>query len=325
MKILFAGTPAIAAKTLVSLLTDPRFSQFEVVGVLTREDAPIGRKRIMTASPVAQVASEHGIPVLKANRIDSATELAISQIGADFAVVIAFGVLLKASTLNLMPLGWFNLHFSLLPHLRGAAPVQRALINGDKETGVTLFQLDEGMDTGPIAGSVPAEIQPGETAGELLDRLRNLGDSLLAECLPQIANEQITLTPQPSTGATLAPKLARTETEINWAKSAFELANLIAGANPEPMAHTQFSGSSFRILRARAITNSMLQDGEFSSRLSELARDGEATQISRRVFVKCGSGYLELIEVQPSGKTPMSALDWSRGVKLPTKLGVTNE
>ena len=314
MKILFAGTPEVAAKTLYALLHDPRFGQIEVAGVLTREDAPLGRKRVMTQSPVATVAEAASIPVIKANRIDSQTEAEISSLGADLAVVIAYGVLLKQSTLNLMPKGWFNLHFSLLPELRGAAPVQRALIAGDKVTGVSLFKLDTGMDTGEIAGVVKTEIQPDENAADLLLRLRTLGDSLLAECLPGLAAGTLKTVPQRTEGASLAPKLTRGDAALDFSRSAVELENLVRGCNPEPMAHTVLGEISVRVLRARA-TN-----------LGSMGLEPGSLFVSeKRLYVACETGQLELIEVQPAGKNPMSASDWARGLSLPAKLGGSND
>ena len=310
MKILFAGTPLVAASTLEVLATDPRFAQFEVVAALTREDAPVGRKRTLTPSPVAETAGRLGIPVIKANRIDREIEAFIEQAGADLAIVIAFGVLLKASTLSLMPKGWFNLHFSILPRWRGAAPVQRAIMAGDSTTGVTLFQLDEGMDTGPIAGIVETEILPTETAGDLLARLRTLGDTLLAQTLPQIASETLRLVPQPVEGATLAPKLHRSGTLLDFAIDSRTLEMMVRGANPEPMAHTALDGNSIRILRANAHSATYT-----AQPIGTLFVD------NRRVFVQCGSGSLELLEVQPAGKQPMDALAWTRGLSLPKKLG----
>ena len=310
MKILFAGTPEVAAKTLQVLIDDPRFRQFEVVGVLTREDAPLGRKRVMTPSPVAAVAEAAGVATVKANRIDSETESEIRALGAELAVVIAYGVLLKQSTLDLLPNGWFNLHFSLLPELRGAAPVQRALIAGDKVTGVSLFKLDAGMDTGALAGVVATEVQPDETAGDLLMRLRTLGDTLLAECLPGIASGSLKLIPQSVEGVSLAPKLTRSDAALDFSRTAGELENLVRGCNPEPMAHTVLGDVSVRVLRARA-TNLGSMD----------LAPGSLFVSAKRLFVACGKGQLELLEVHPAGKNPMSASDWARGLSLPAKLG----
>ena len=183
MKILFAGTPEVAASTLKTLATDSRFGNLEIVGVLTREDAPQGRKRILTPSPVALVATALGLRVIKANRLDEPTLAAIGETGAELGVVIAYGVLLKSDALSALPRGWFNLHFSVLPRWRGAAPVQHSLLAGDQITGVTIFRLDEGMDTGPLLAAVPTEVQPDENAGELLNRLTLIGISALDESL----------------------------------------------------------------------------------------------------------------------------------------------
>lgn len=312
MKILFAGTPEVAAKTLQTLATDPRFAGFEIAGVLTREDAPLGRKRILTPSPTATTAEALGIPVIKANRIDADTLVSIGKLGVDLGIVIAYGVLLKLDALQALPLGWYNLHFSQLPKWRGAAPVQRALMAGERDTAVTLFKLDEGMDTGPIAGVVPTEIQPDETSGDLLNRLRLLGESLLAEQLPAIASGAVNLVEQSQSTLTptLAPKLGRTDSVLDFARAATELEAIVRGANPEPMAHTNFRDQNLRVLRARAHASSASGQMNGTARL-----DGS------RVLVTTGSGDLELLEVQPAGKNPMRASDWARGANLPALLG----
>ena len=314
MKILFAGSPEVAAKTLRTLATDTRFAAFEIVGVLTREDAPQGRKRILTPSPTAETAIQLGLTVIKANRLNEQVMADIRATGAELGIVIAYGVLLKRSALDLLGHGWFNLHFSLLPKWRGAAPVQRSLMAGETETAVTLFQLDEGMDTGPIAGVVETEIQPDETAGDLLSRLRVLGESLLAERLPLIASGLLTLVSQNEeiTHASLAPKLTRHETALDFSLPATRLEALVRGANPEPMAHTVFRGQTLRVLRARASSGTTAEAS---------TEPGTCAMRGNRVLVSTADGLLELLEVQPSGKNPMRAADWARGANLPAILG----
>ena len=180
MKIVFAGTPANAAQTLRALAN----TAFEVVAVLTRTDAPVGRKRVLTPSAVAVVAAELGLPIIKANRVDESVRLQIQATGAELGVIVAYGALLDQAALDVLDKGWVNLHYSLLPKWRGAAPVQRAIMAGDRETGVTLFQLDKGMDTGPVHLQIPTVIEPDENTAELLPRLTNLGISGLAELKP---------------------------------------------------------------------------------------------------------------------------------------------
>lgn len=317
MKILFAGTPEIAANTLKVLATDARFAHFEVAGVLTREDAPVGRKRIMTASPVAELAESLGIPVIKANRINESTEAQIANLKCDLAVVIAYGVLLKQSTLDLLPHGWFNLHYSLLPAYRGAAPVQRALMAGEQITGVTLFKLDAGMDSGPVLNVVQTEIQPGETAGDLLGRLGALGHTLLAESLPAVASGTAQLRIQDSGSATFAPKLHRGDGLLSPLATALELENRVRACNPEPIAYFNIDETTLRVFEATAIANA----GSGSSNELDGLLVGQAARISDQIMVRCSSGFLRLLEVQPAGKNRMSAVDWFRGAKQPIIFG----
>ena len=179
---------------------------------------------------------------------------------------------------------------------------------------MSLFKLDAGMDTGEIAGVVKTEIQPDETASDLLLRLRTLGDSLLAECLPGLAAGTLKMVPQSTEGVSHAPKLTRSDAALDFTRSAVELENLVRGCNPEPMAHTVLGDLSLRILRARA-TNLGSMD----------LKPGSVFVSAKRLYVACGKGQLELIEVQPAGKNPMQAVDWARGLALPAKLGGSNE
>ena len=312
MKILFAGTPDIAAETLRVLATDPRFAQFEVAAVLTREDAPQGRKRILTASAVAHTAVELGIPVIKANRLTSENESDITATGAKFAIVVAYGVILKTSTLEALPQGWYNLHYSLLPAYRGSAPVQRALLAGASATGVTLFKLDAGMDTGPILNVVETQVQPDETTEELLPRLGILAHSLLAESMPAIASGSAALTPQPLDGASLAPKLTRADALLAPNSEARQLENQVRACNPEPTAYFMLDDSTIRVSRARALAE---RDASALAQLTADRQIGEAFVANDKVLVRCGTGLLQLLEVQPAGKNRMKATDWMRGTK----------
>jgi methionyl-tRNA formyltransferase len=298
MRILFAGTPATAVTVLEGLLT----SGHEVVAVLSREDSPLGRKKILTASPVAEFATLHGHPVIKANRVDAETLSEIAKHKVDLAIVVAYGVILGEQALESVPSGWFNLHFSILPKWRGAAPVQRALQNGDAETGVTLFKIDAGLDTGPIVSTVPTMIQPDETAGDLLSRLALLGVSLLNAELPALYSGTTTLHSQ--TGEpTLAPKTSRDEAKIDFQQDAKKITDLIRAMNPEPMAWCIYNGEPMRILRARTLPSSDATNAI-----------GVVTSPDERVVVSCGNGTaLELLEVQPASRNAMQARDWLNG------------
>ena len=300
MKLVFAGTPATAARTLQALLAGPH----EVVAVLTRTDAPFGRKRVLTPSPTAQVAEAAGIPVIKANRVDEAVAAQIRATGAELGIIVAYGALLKNFALEALPLGWANLHYSLLPKWRGAAPVQNSILAGDTETGVTMFKLDEGMDTGPIYGSVPTLIQPGETSGRLLERLTELGITLMNQVLPQLEAGLASQTPQvANSDLPLAAKPTREIAAIDWSKSARELERLVLAMNPEPMAHTRIGEDSFRILDAVSLGRAETQTAPGTLHIEP-----------KRVLVECGEGtLLQLKTVQPAGKNPMPAIDWARG------------
>lgn len=284
-----------------------------VVAVLTRPDAPVGRKRIETASPVAILADELNIPVIKASFVDQETLQKIAGFKPDLGVIVAYGALLKQDALDLPAKGWVNIHYSLLPRWRGASPVQSAILHGDKETGVTIFQLDTGMDTGAVHSRVPTLIEPGETTGVLLDRLTNLGISLLLETLPRIEAElavtqhqdQELLKSLPTAG-----KIDRTLAQIDWSQNAEKLEWQILAMNPEPMAWTNMNQSQIRILSARALGKT-----DWASLSETESLPGSITATKDRVLVHCGEGtLLEIKEVQPAGKTTMVATDWARGL-----------
>ena len=300
MKLIFAGTPATAARTLEALLGGPH----EVVAVLTRPDAPVGRKRVLTPSPTAQVAEAAGIPVIKANRVDEAIAAQLTATGAQLGVIVAYGALLKRFALDALPLGWANLHYSLLPAWRGAAPVQNTILAGQTATGVTMFKLDEGMDTGPIYDVVRTTVQPGETSGRLLERLTELGITLMNQVLPQIEAGLARLHPQADgSDLPLAAKPTRELAKISWTESARNIERLVLGMNPEPMAHTAIGEDSLRILDAVSL-----------GKIETQTKPGQLHFEPKRVLVECGDGsLLQLKTVQPAGKNPMPAIDWARG------------
>ena len=295
--IVFAGTPANAARTLEHLVQ----GGFQVVLVLTRPDAPVGRKQELRQSPVAEVAARYSIETIKTNSVDASTIESVAQSGASVGIVVAYGSLLRKAALEGLDLGWFNLHYSLLPRYRGAAPVQRALIAGEVETGVTLFKIDEGMDTGPVVSSLQTRINPDETAGELLARLTELGCTLLSESIPTISAGVATLSSQVGS-ATEAPKISRAEARIDWKESAKKIEALIRGCNPEPGAWTELAGESFKVLEARALPD----DAEL--------KPGSIEVSGSKVMVGTGEGLLLLKAVQPASKRAMPALDWARGL-----------
>ena len=295
MKILFAGTTAQAARVLHHLAT-----RITVVAVLTREDAPVGRKGQLQESPVAAMAGELGLSVIRVNRVTPDIDALIEHTDAEFGVVVAYGALLKSSTLKLLPGGWFNLHYSLLPAYRGAAPVQHALLNAERTTGVTIFKLDEGMDTGEIYSQVETTIEPGENSLDLLERLTSIGITMLDELLPGLAAGTAKGTVQPA-GGSLAGKLVRADARLDFNRPATALEHMVRAFNPEPVAWCEHGEAQLRILDARAELQSL--DGQV----------GTCILVGGRVFVKCAQQALELLEVQPAGKRPMNAADWLRG------------
>ena len=287
--------------------------------MLTRTDAPVGRKKILTQSPVADAADELGLPVIKANRVDETTRLQLKATGADLGIIVAYGALLDQAALDILEKGWINLHYSLLPKWRGAAPVQRAIMAGDRETGVTLFQLDKGMDTGPIHLQIPTVIEPDESTAELLPRLTNLGISGLAELLPRVASNLSAPVAQDSElllSLPTADKLTRDDARIDWHRTAVELENQIRGLNPEPMAWTTLDEDAFRIIEARALGVT-----DWQALAGEETLVGSVRIDKERVLVTCGQGtLLELKTVQPAGKKPMSSSDWARGMTAGKKV-----
>lgn len=285
----------------------------QVVAVLTREDAPVGRKAVLTPTPVATQAEALNLPLIKANRIDDRVDTQIAALQPDLGVVIAYGALLKTETLKLPKHGWLNLHYSLLPLWRGAAPVQHSILSGISETGVSIFRLDEGMDTGPILTSVPTEIQPGENSGHLLNRLTLLGSSALDECLAKIDAGIANFEPQVGVPS-FATKISRRDAEINWSQTSNEVELLVRAMNPEPMAWTTHAGQPLRLMEAQAVRSGLVGiSGQ---------KPGTVFLSDSSVLVACGKdSVLKLDTVQPSGKSPMKATDWLRGLKESVVLG----
>lgn len=302
--LIFAGTPPNAARTLEYLVQQG----FEVSLVITRPDAPVGRKSVLTQSAVAATAQKLGIDVYKTNSVDDAAIAKISQTGCDTAVVVAYGALLKQPALDALENGWFNVHYSLLPKWRGAAPVQHAILAGDKSTGVTLFKIDQGLDSGPVVASVPTQIQPGETSERLLSRLTELGCTLLGQELPGILLKNHRLVVQDETAeVTAAPKLTREHARIDWADQAQVIEQKVLAMNPEPGAWTLLNGETFKIHDARVVAS------------SENGPAGTVVAVDGKVIVSTGESVIELLEVQPAGKQSMSARDWARGATLPVR------
>lgn len=281
-------------------------SAHEVVAVLTRPDAQKGRGRKSAASPVKELAVEHGIEVLTpAKPSDPEFVERLMQLAPDAAPVVAYGGLIPADVLTIPRLGWVNLHFSLLPAWRGAAPVQHAIMAGDDVTGASTFLLEEGLDTGPVLGTMTQALGPSDTAGDVLDALSVSGGQLLVATLDALEDGNVTPVPQPGEGVSHAPKIQVEDVQIDWTKPAFASDRLIRGASPHPGAWTTFRGERLKVLR------------------SQLASDSEVTLVpgelhatKKQVFVGGSGGVIELLQVQPQGKKAMNAADWARGVRI---------
>ncbi|MFI8598074.1 methionyl-tRNA formyltransferase [Rothia koreensis] len=299
MRVLFAGTPETAVGPLNALVD----AGLDVVGVLTRQDAPLGRKRIMTASPVAQRAEALGLPVVKANRYDDAAHAAVADLAPDVAGVVAYGAILPRRAIDLLPYGWINLHFSVLPQWRGAAPVQRALMAGERELGASTFLIEEGLDTGPVYGTILHKVGDEDTAGTMLDSLSASGGSLLAETLRDIENGRAR--PAEQTGEpTFASKLSIEDGRIDWNRPAADIEAHVRGTTPEPGAWTLLAGQRVKMQGVYPVD---------SRASSDSAAPGTARSEGRRVLVACGDGEVLVERIQPAGKKMMNAADWARG------------
>lgn len=296
MRVLFAGTPAVAVPSLNALVE----AGFDVVAVLTRPDAPVGRKRVLTPSPVAVRAAELGIEVIHAARVDAQATARISAVNPDVAAIVAYGGLVPPAALAIPRHGWINLHFSLLPAWRGAAPVQRAVMAGDDVTGAVTFLLEEGLDTGPVFGTLTESVGPEDTAGELLERLSHSGAVLLAQTLAAI--EAGKAFPQPQAGeVSHAPKLTLEDGHLNWGHPALAIGRQARGVTPEPGAWTVLDGQRVK-----------LEPVLLRPDVSALAPGALSLQ-GKSVLVGTGSHAVELTRIQPAGKKMMAAADWARG------------
>ena len=306
MRVAFFGTPEFAVPSLRALLEEG----FDVVGVVTQPDRPHGRSRsTLVPPPVKTVALEEGLPVLQPERPVGPFVAEFRGLEADIAAVVAYGHLLKPDLLAVPRLGMINVHASLLPALRGAAPIQWAILNGLETTGVSIMQLEAGMDTGPVLHSIETEVAADETGGELTERLAELGAAALIETLTFIEGGEVTPTPQDHARATHAPKVNRQAARLNWTRDAASVARVIRAFDPEPGAWTLLDGQEVKLFGARAANGS----GEPGAILSS----GKLLSIAALV------GAVEVAEIQPAGKKRMATGDWLRGVGDVTALRFT--
>ncbi|QIP87470.1 methionyl-tRNA formyltransferase [Streptomyces sp. Tu 2975] len=302
MKLVFAGTPEVAVPALDALIASDRH---EVAAVVTRPDAPAGRGRRLVASPVAQRAADAGIEVLKPARPRDEEFLArLREIDPDCCPVVAYGALLPKAALDVPAHGWVNLHFSLLPAWRGAAPVQHAILAGDEMTGAATFRIEEGLDTGPVYGVITEPVRPTDTSGDLLTRLAFAGAGLLAATMDGIEDGTLRPVPQPADGVTLAPKITVEDAHVDWTAPALRVDRVVRGCTPAPGAWTAFRGERLKLVQV-----ALLPDRK------DLG-PGELDAGKNHVHVGTGSHAVELLWVQPQGKKPMRAADWARGVRI---------
>ncbi|MGW3344136.1 methionyl-tRNA formyltransferase [Nonomuraea rubra] len=300
MRLVFAGTPETALPSLRTLIDSPRH---EVVAVVTRPDAQSGRGRKVHPSPVAEVAEEAGIEVLRPQKAgDPAFLDRLRELEPDCCPVVAYGALLPQSALDVPRHGWINLHFSILPAWRGAAPVQHAILHGDEITGASTFQIVKELDAGPVYGVVTEEIRPSDTSGALLERLSVSGAGLLAATLDGVEDGTLEARPQPADGITIAPKIAVGDAQVDWAKPAMHVDRLIRACTPNPGAWSEFRGQRVKLGPVRVVAGERLAPGQVA-----------ATKTA--VLVGTASDAVELGEVQPQGKRLMGAVEWARGVR----------
>jgi methionyl-tRNA formyltransferase len=303
MRLVFAGTPAVAVTSLDALLR----SRHEVAAVITRPDAPAGRGRQVAASPVAQRAESAGLEVLRPARPSDPDFLRrLGQIAPACCPVTAYGALIPQQALDIPEHGWVNLHFSLLPAWRGAAPVQHAIMRGDEVTGATTFRLVAELDAGPVFGVVTEPILPSDTAGDLLERLSASGAELLVATMDGIESGELAARAQPPEGVSLAPKIGTEDARVRWSDPALAISRLVRACTPAPGAWTELSGARLKLWPLAGVAG----DGQVT------AGPGQLRTLGTRVLVGTGTQPVQLGDVQPDGRRRMPAADWARGLRL---------
>lgn len=299
MRLVFAGTPAAAVPSLRALAA----SGHDIVTVVTRPDAPIGRRRVLTASPVAEVAASFGIETIKTARLDEAATTRIVDARPDLGVIVAYGGLVREPLLSAPTHGWINLHFSLLPRWRGAAPVQRALIAGDAVTGAAVFALVPELDAGDVYDELRYPVPPSATAGDVLDALAHRGAVLLSGVVDAIADGTARAEPQHGTPS-FAPKLSADDGMLSWDEPADVVLARFRGVSPEPGASTTVDGARMKVLALHRAEREMV------------LAPGRITASGHDVLVGTRTDPLQLERVQPAGKGSMPAIDWWRGLRV---------
>ncbi|KGN32511.1 methionyl-tRNA formyltransferase [Knoellia sinensis KCTC 19936] len=309
MRLVFAGTPETAVPSLEALLASPH----DVVAVITRPDARAGRGRTLHPSPVKAAAVERGLEVLTPSTPrDPDFQARLREIAPDACPVVAYGALLPSDVLDIPTHGWINLHFSVLPAWRGAAPVQRAIMAGDEATGATTFVIEEGLDTGPVLGVMTETIRPDDTSGVLLDRLAHAGAGLLVATMDGLESGDLHPVAQPAEGVSHAAKLTTADAVISWNTPAYAVHRHVRGCTPAPGAWTAFRGERVGVGPVVAAA----EDALVARETAEPLAPGEIHATKKAVHVGTASGVVTLGEVRPQGKKPMAAADWARGVRI---------
>jgi methionyl-tRNA formyltransferase len=298
LRVAFAGTPDFALPAFHALVG----SRHTVVGVLTQPDRPKGRGRQLAASPVKLAAQACGVPVSQPVKLKTEADRAdLAAWQPDVLVVVAYGLILPRAALDLPRLGCVNIHASLLPRWRGAAPIQRAILAGDAQTGVSIMRMDVGLDTGPVFLERTVAIAPGETGGSLHDRLAAEGASAVVEVLDKLSTNGASSIPQREDGVTYASKIDKAEALIDWSRGAIEIERQVRAFNPWPIAETRLDGEQLRIYSARAIDSDHESISGESGKIIAVSSDS--------IVVACGRGRLALTEVQRPGRRPVAARD----------------
>ncbi len=299
LRVIFAGTPDFAASSLAALIN----SEHQVVAVYTQPDRPAGRGRKLHASPVKEVALKNDIPVLQPDNLKNAeTQDALRAFNADIMVVAAYGLILPQAVLDIPRFGCLNIHASLLPRWRGAAPIQRAIAAGDKESGITIMQMNAGLDTGDILQLTSCPITENDNGGDLHDRLAKMGATAILETLEKLDSDNLNPTTQNDSQATYAHKLDKKEALINWQNSAPEIERLIRAFNPWPVAFTYLNNKTLRIWQAQVLTEN-----------SDLEAGTVIACNKRGIDISCGKGTLRLLKLQPSGSKAMDVAAFING------------
>lgn len=299
MKVIYLGTPEFAVAPLKAIIEG---GKHQVVAVVTQPDRPVGRKNIITPPPVKVVAQEFDIPVFQYEKIRAEGVDDLKSIDADIMITCAYGQILSKEIIDICPHGIINIHASLLPKYRGAAPIQYAVINGEKTTGVTVMQTEVGLDTGDILEAFETQIEESETAGDLFVRLSNLGAEKICSVLDKIEKGEIVPKKQDESQAFVVKTIKKEDALIDFSKTSSVVKNLINGMNPWPIAYTYANGKKLKIYRAITV------DGN--------GKHGEVIRADKKLFIACGEGAIEVLELQEEGGKVMNALSYLNGRKL---------